>query len=165
MRRRAVIVCTVILSVVALTATAVMAADNFAGTWKLNVAKSKYSPDPAPKSGTTRIETTADGFKIVADGVNSEGKKTHVEYTAKFDGKDYPEKVLLDGQLDPSGADMVSVRKLDDYTYESTTKLKGKTLVVTKNVFSKDVKTRTQTVTGMNAQGKPVNNTVVYERQ
>jgi len=127
------------------------------GTWKLNVAKSKYSPDPAPKSGTTTIEATADGFKIVADGVNWEGKKTHVEYTAKFDGKDYAEKVLLDGKLDPSGADMVSVRKLDDYTYENTTKLKGKTLVVTKNMFSKDAKTRTQTATGLNAQGKPVN--------
>jgi len=164
MRRRAFVVCTVMLFVVALTAT-VMAADNFAGTWKLNVAKSKYSPDPAPKSGTTTIEATPDGFTVVADGVNWEGKKTHVEYTAKFDGKDYPEKVLLDGKLDPSGADMVSVRKLDDYTYESTTKLKGKTLVVTRNMFSKDMKTRTQTATGMNAQGKPVNNTVVFESQ
>jgi hypothetical protein len=165
MRRRAFVVCAVMLSVVALTATAVMAADNFSGTWKLNVAKSKYSPDPAPKSGTTKIEATADGFKIVAEGVNWEGKKTHVEYTPKFDGKDYPEKVLLDGKPDPSGADMVSVKQIDDYAYESTTKLKGKTLVVTKNMFSKDGKTRTQTATGMNAQGKPVNNTVVYERQ
>jgi hypothetical protein len=32
-------------------------------------------------------------------------------------------------------------------------------------VISKDGKTRTQTATGVNAQGKPVNNTVVYDRQ
>ena len=32
------------------------AADPIVGTWKLNVAKSKYSPGPAPKGGTTRIE-------------------------------------------------------------------------------------------------------------
>jgi hypothetical protein len=60
---------------------------------------------------------------------------------------------------------MISVRKIDDFTFETTTRLKGKTLVVTKNVISKDGKTRTQTTTGMNAQGKPVNNTVVYDRQ
>ena len=69
MRERVFVVCVVMLSVVALTATAVMAADNFSGTWKLNVAKSKYSPDPAPKSGTTKLEATADGLKIVADGM------------------------------------------------------------------------------------------------
>jgi hypothetical protein len=165
MRRRAFVLCTVVLSVVALTATAVMAADNFSGTWKLNVAKSKYSPDPAPKGSTTRLEATADGLKIVADGMNWEGKKTHTEYTAKFDGKDYPDKVLLDGTTDPNGADMVSARRIDDFTFETTTKLKGKTLAVTKNVISQDGKTRTQTVTGMNAQGKPVSNTIVYERQ
>jgi hypothetical protein len=160
-----ILVVGVVLSVAALTATVVMAADNFSGTWKLNVAKSKYSPDPAPKSGTTKIEGTADGFKLIADGMNFEGKKTHTEYTIKSDGKDYPDKVLLDGKTDPSGADMIAVKKVDDFAFETTTKLKGKTLVVTKNVFSKDGKTRTQTSTGTNAQGKPVSNLVVYERQ
>jgi len=153
------------MAVVLASVMAVLAADNFSGTWKLNVAKSKYSPGPAPQSGITKIEATADGLKIVADGVNAEGKKTHTEYSAKFDGKDYPDKVLLDGAIDPTGADMVSIKKIDDFTYEATTKLKGKVLTVTKNVISKDGKTRNQTVTGTNAQGKAVNNTVVYEKQ
>ena len=30
--------------------------DPQAAVWKLNIAKSKYSPGPAPKSGNTRIE-------------------------------------------------------------------------------------------------------------
>jgi hypothetical protein len=114
MRRRIFVVGVVMLSVVALTATAVMAADNFSGTWKLNVAKSKYSPDPAPKSGTTKLEATADGLKIVADGMNWEGKKTHTEYTPSFDGKDYPDKVLLDGKPDPNGADMIATALQDN---------------------------------------------------
>jgi len=29
------------------------------GTWKLNVAKSKYSPGPAPKSATVTFSTAA----------------------------------------------------------------------------------------------------------
>jgi hypothetical protein len=40
------------------------AADNQAGTWKLNVAKSKYSPGPAPKEGTLTIESQADGPEV-----------------------------------------------------------------------------------------------------
>jgi hypothetical protein len=164
MTRTRVLICIAML-VVLVSATAVLAADNFSGTWKLNVAKSKYSPGPAPQSGMTKIEATADGLKIVADGVNAEGKKTHTEYAAKFDGKDYPDKVLVDGKPDPTGADTISIKKIDDFTFEATTKLKGKVLLVTRNVISKDGKTRTQTATGTNAQGKPVNNTVVYEKQ
>jgi hypothetical protein len=164
MTRTRVVICIAML-VVLVSATAVLAADNFSGTWKLNVAKSKYSPGPAPQSGMTKIEATADGLKIVADGVNAEGKKTHTEYSAKFDGKDYPDKVLVDGKPDPTGADTISIKKIDDFTFEATTKLKGKVLLVTRNVISKDGKTRTQTATGTNAQGKPVNNTVVYEKQ
>ncbi len=164
MRNTRVAVCVGMLIVLA-SATAVLAADNFSGTWKLNVAKSKYSPGPAPQSGTTKIEATADGLKISADGMNAEGKKTHTEYSAKFDGKDYPDKVLLDGKADPDGADMISIKKIDDFTFEATTKRQGKVLTVTKNVISSDGKTRTQTSTGVNAQGKPVSKTVVYERQ
>ena len=34
-------------------------ADSQVGTWKLNLAKSKYSPGPAPKSATTNITPQA----------------------------------------------------------------------------------------------------------
>lgn len=37
------------------------AADNFLGTWTLNVAKSKYDPGPPPKSQTTILDTVAGG--------------------------------------------------------------------------------------------------------
>src|SRR6478672_10142096 len=66
-------------------------ADTWVGTWKLNIAKSKYSPGPPPKSGTVRISTSSGGgISIVGDGVDADGKSTHTENTGKFDGKDYP---------------------------------------------------------------------------
>ena len=46
------------MMVMAFVATAV-AADSNIGTWKLNVAKSKFSPGPAPKSQTLKIEAGA----------------------------------------------------------------------------------------------------------
>lgn len=154
----------VVLSVVALLSMVVVGADMFSGTWKLNVAKSKYNPGPAPASGTTILSSVDGGLKFVVDGV-TDGKKTHSEYTFKFDGKDYPQKPMLDGKPDPNGADMISARKVDDYTYETTAKLKGQVLTVTKVVVSRDGKTRTNTATGKNVQGQTVSNTVVYEKQ
>ena len=52
------------------------AADPSLGTWKLNTAKSKYSPGPAPKSSTVVISQDRDWIVRKADGVNSEGKTT-----------------------------------------------------------------------------------------
>ena len=164
-RTRSVVFSFVVVGVVALLSSVVGGADMFSGTWKLNVAKSKYSPGPAPVSGTTILSSVDGGLKFVVDGVTAAGKKTHSEYTFKFDGNDYPQKPMLDGMPDPDGADMISARRVDDYTYETTARLKGNVLAVTKVVVSKDGKTRTNTVTGKNAQGQTVSNTVVYEKQ
>src|SRR6202043_2309765 len=151
-----------LLAVLVFFSVTAMGADMLAGTWKLNVAKSKYSPGPAPQSNTVKFESVDGGIKLVADGLDSQGKKTHNEYTAKFDGKDYPTKPMLDGKPNPNAADAVSYKKIDDYTYEVTNKLKGKALTVARHVISKDGKTRTVTTTGTNAQGQKQNDTTVF---
>ena len=136
-----------------------------AGTWVQNIAKSKYSPaDLANKSSTSRFDITATGVKLVNDSVDSQGRKTHIEYTANFDGKDYPVKATINGQPSPN-QDAVAWKKIDDYTYENVAKLKGQSLTTTRVTLSKDGKTRINTVTGKNAQGQVVNNVVVYDRQ
>ena len=164
MSKRYLVFFVVLLAALGISATVVLGADMFSGTWKMNVAKSKFTT-PAPKSGTSKIEAVDGGLKIVADGENAEGKKTHTEYTLKFDGKDYPDKVMLDGKIDPNGADMISGKKIDDNTWETVTKLKGKVLVTARSVISKDGKTRTLTQTGKDGQGRTVNNTAIYEKQ
>jgi hypothetical protein len=72
---------------------------------------------------------------------------------------------MVDGKPNPNGADTISIKKIDDNTYEATTKKKGQVLTVTKNVISKDGKTRTATAAGKNAEGQTVNNVVVWEKQ
>jgi hypothetical protein len=139
--------------------------DPLIGTWKMNVAKSKYSPGPAPKSGTTKISAVPGGIRLVTNGVNADGKATVGQYTAKFDGKDYPIKSTVAGKPNPNAADAESVKKIDDHTYEVTAKRKGEVLNVTRWVISADGKTRTNTVTGKNAEGQTVDNTIVFEKQ
>jgi hypothetical protein len=147
-----------VISVLVFTAV-VIAADNNVGTWQLNLAKSNYSPGPAPKSQTLKIEAWGDdGVKYAADGVGADGKPTHTEFQAKYDGKDYPFK----GNPD---ADRLSYKRIDANTLEATTTLKGKNTTMVKVVVSADGKTRTVTQTGTNAQGQALNITSVYERQ
>ena len=138
--------------------TAGYVADHFAGTWKQNMAKSKYSPGPAPKSVMVKSDVVEGGLHVVIDTVDAEGKAIHAEWTGKFDGKDYPVK------NDPA-RDAVSLKKIDDYTIEVTNKKAGKVTTVNREEFARDGKTRTITVVGTNAQGQKINNVTYWERQ
>ena len=54
--------------------TTAFAADAVDGTWKLNVAKSKFS-GTAPKSGTRVYTESADGTTLDQKMVGADGKK------------------------------------------------------------------------------------------
>ena len=129
------------------------------GTWKLNVAKSKYSPGPANKSGTTQIEAAGTGVKYVVDQVNVDGTARHWEFTANYDGKD---NRITGNNPD---ADMVALSRVNPTTVQLTNKKAGKVTTTQTSVVSSDGKTRTITTKGTNAQGQAVNNVVLYERQ
>ena len=133
-------------------------ADEHSGTWKMNPAKSNYSPGPAPKSITVKIVSDADNMKLTSDGIDAAGKPTHVEYTAKFDGKDYPITGI-------PNADTIALERLDASTIRSTTKKGDQVVMTVTSAISKDGKTRTATFKGKNAEGLDVNNVVVYDKQ
>ena len=107
---------------------------------------------------------SGDAIKTTTDGVDAQGRTTHTEYSAKFDGKDYPWKGMIAGKANPD-QDTVSWKKIDDSNYEVVNKLKGQVLTTQRTVLSRDGKTRTNTLTGKNAQSQTINNTQVYERQ
>src|SRR5215471_8894102 len=95
---------------------ALWAADRQAGTWKLNLEKSKYTADhPAPKNVTLKIQEQEGGLKVNVEGEDAQGNPIHVEYSAKYDGKDYPE-------IGSPMADTVALRRVDADTIESTSK-------------------------------------------
>jgi len=130
----------------------------FAGTWKLNLAKSTYSPGPTPKSQLATLAAVSGGMSVVSDRVEADGQKVHFEWTAMFDSKDYPVKG------DPS-RDTVSVKKIDDYNIEITNKKSGKVTTTIKAVYEKDGKHRVETVTGMSAQGQVIKNVTSWDKQ
>ena len=134
------------------------ASDPRMGTWKLNVAKSKYSPGPAPQALTVKVEPSGQGEKATAEFVNADGTRTTTQYTANFDGKDNP---LTGSQI----ADTVSLKRIDARTTDRTDKKGGKVAQTLKRVVSKDGKTMTVTTKGTNAQGQAVNNVAVFAKE
>lgn len=134
------------------------AADNLAGTWRLNVSKSKYSAGAPPKSQVTKIEAVDGGIREIVDRVNADGKKVHWEWTVKYDGKDYP----VNGDPD---RDAASIRRIDDYTVEVVNKKNGKVTTTMRIVVARDGKTRTNAVTGVNAAGQKVDNVLFFEKE
>ena len=146
------------LLVVSSIPLAAQTADNFMGTWKLNTAKSKFTPAPGPKSMTVVFAKAAGGFTVTATGVGGDGKPINTSYTASYDGKDSP----VTGSAD---FDAVTVKMLDANTRHTVRKKGGKEVQVLHSVMAKDGKSFTSTTTGVNAKGEKVNSTAVYDKQ
>ena len=136
----------------------VAAADQQSGTWKMDAAKSTYSPGPAAKSITLKIESDGDSIKYSSDGIDAAGNPTHVEYTAKYDGKDYPVTGI-------PIADTVALERPDASTIRSTLKKGDQVVMTVTSVISNGGTTRTSTFKGKNAEGQDINNVVVYNKQ
>jgi hypothetical protein len=133
------------------------ASDANMGTWKLNEAKSKIAAG-AVKNTTVVYEAAGDTVKVTVDGVDSDGKPTHNEWTGNFDGKDYP----VTG--DPT-SDTRAYKKVNDRTLELTVKKDGKVTASGKITVSADGKSRTVSTSGTDSKGKKVKNTSVYDKQ
>jgi hypothetical protein len=145
------------LAVLFASATVCLAQNPHMGTWKLNEAKSKFSPG-ASKNTTVVYEADGDNVKVIVDGVDGAGNPTHNEWTGKFDGKYYP----VTG--DPT-SDTRSYKKINNRTLALTGKKGGKISLNGRIAVSANGKTRTVTTSGRDAKGKRFSNRAVYDKQ
>jgi hypothetical protein len=134
-------------------------ADSQVGVWKLNVAKSKYSPGPVPTSATTTIEAAGKGTKVSVDQTLPDGSKRQYTFTTDYDGKEAP---VVGSNPD---ADTISRTRIDASTVQTVGKKAGKVTTTQTSKVSSDGKTRTVTTKGVNGKGQTVNNVAIYERQ
>ena len=131
--------------------------DPHVGMWKLNPEKSKFTPGPAPRSGTFTYEADGQNLTLLTQGVDAEGKPIKSKQTVILDGKEHPT---------PNPAYDTSVTKrIDASSYEISWKKAGKVLQTTTNAVSKDGKTLTLTSKGTNAKGETINNVAVFDKQ
>jgi len=130
----------------------------FAGSWKADIAKSKYEPGAAPKSEILRFEAVGDRFKVSLDGVNRQGPY-HSEAIGAFDGVDVPVVATPARQA----AFTYAFRRVDARTWEIVIKVNGERQLTVRNVVSDDGKTMRGVSTLANRD--QINQVVIYEKQ
>jgi hypothetical protein len=145
------------LAVLVVAVAAVVAAEDMnMGTWKLNEAKSKISGKA--KNTTVVYEAAGDSVKVTVDGVDSDGKAAHNEWTGKYDGKEYP---VTGG----AASETRSLKKIDTHTLELVDKTDGKVNLTGKITVSADGKSRTVVITRADSSGKKSTSTYVYDKE
>ncbi len=137
MRTRIRNVCLLVLAI----ASGLAAAENpFAGTWKLNPAKSKFT------GATMKFERTSSGtIRFSGSGMS---------HTFNVDGKEYPGPV----------GDLIAWKQVDDHTWETTYKLNGNLVSTDTSKLSPEGKTMTIVSTGTKPNGESFQDTTVYVR-
>jgi hypothetical protein len=120
------------------------------GSWALSVARSTYVSGEAPyKRATYRIERAADGFRVIYDMVHPRGGTTHLEWTGRMDGRDYP----LQGV---DQAMTYAYTSAGPDAWEIVVKIDGRVVARSRVTLSADRRTMTTTTGG---------NATVYEKQ
>jgi len=120
------------------------------GTWKINFEKSGIRNPPPQVFQIRQYKLRDDGFLVgLLISGNAQGRVSFLQFTAKSDGKDYPEytdDLLAD--FIASGKQPIRTyaeRIIDDYVTEWVDKVNGKVTAQGKKTISKDGKTMTIT--------------------
>ena len=150
-----------LLTVVAIALAVALGGTAFAqavGTWKFNLAKSKYQQGQAPKSITLLYEAAGAGIKVTVDGVAADGSALRYSYTANYNGKEIP----VVGNPD---ADTSARTRVNATTTKLVNKKGGKILSTETFVVSADGKTLTITTAGKDAKGQNADSVAIYDKQ
>ena len=132
-------------------------ADAVNGTWKLNVAKSKYDPGPGPQSQTLVISGSDAARKIVIDLTPATGTAVHWEVSGGSG-------VELPVVGTNANADHYVFKRVNATTLEAQYMKGGKPTIKQTAAVSADGKMLTVTGTGTDAQGRTVNNVAVFDK-
>ena len=146
-------------AITAVIAVAAGEVDKSSGTWKLNMEKSKFSPSAPIKSLTQTREASDGGIKVTTTGEQADGTAIQATYAAKYDGTEN----TVTGN---APFDTIAIKQVNATTFTSMQKKSdGKYNATGRMVISKDGKTLTNTVKGINADGNAFTYTMVYDKQ
>jgi len=151
---RCLVFCAVVLLLISPYQSVSSQQEAWLRTWSLN---QENAQSPRYKRVTTRIEAWEDGLKVTYDMVGIRGGVTHMEWTGKFDGKDYPMQ----------GVDYVmtnAYRRLDNQTYEIVIKLDGVTSATARVTVSADGRMLSVATTERDPNGKMKTTTTSYQK-
>ena len=127
------------------------------GTWNLDVAKSKFTPGPSPRSQVRTYEPYDNGYKATIRTTYADRKPAFIEYVANYDSLEYP----VAGSPD---YDTIRLKKIDASTSEAVLGHAGHVFATTRRVISDDGQTMTITFHADELQGTRIHNVMVFTR-
>lgn len=137
------------------------AADGFDGTWKLNVAKSKFAKGHEIKEETIVVAEQGDNRAVTTKGTTGDGKPISFKYTSPIAGG----SLTYTEGAPAAGAGATVVLRIGANTADSTTTLNGKVVGTSHTLLSADGKTLTRTDTFVGADGKSSQSVLIENRQ
>lgn len=155
--KRVFAICGVVVLGLAAAGRARGQSDPAVGTWRLNVAKSKYNAGPAPRSEVRSYVMQGDSVKCTVHNVAADGSRVEWGYTARLDGEDSP----ITGK---GPADTIAAKRTSATTVEAILKKGGKVVEKANRVVSADGKTMTARAYKAGGDATPIF-VSVYDRQ
>jgi len=140
------------------TAHATSSRDPVLGTWRLNVAKSQFTPGPGWQSQIRKYRAIPQGVAVTWTGVDAKGEKMRVRYTYAYDGRDYP-------MLGSASYDTLNAVRIDERTVRSEEKRDGITVGIAVRTVSPDGKVLTISDEGTNRKGQRFSQLLAFDRQ
>ena len=136
-----------------------IAANDFGGTWKLNVEKSKLPPKASFVSQIMSVESLGPKkMRIAWEYILKTGQKQRSEVVFTCDGQEHPAPEI--------GPDFTATcEKINDTSDRIVTKKAGKTILETMNTLSDSGKVITVSQESFLRSGGQVDQTLLYERQ
>jgi hypothetical protein len=127
------------------------------GTWRLVPRASRFSSKIQPQDITRKYEPSGDGYTLRFEQISSAGIPDTWEYTANYDGKDYPVKGTDD-------VDTIALTQVDERTTLGVFKKDGQESALYKRTIASNGDELTITTAGINSQGEAYYDVTVYER-
>jgi hypothetical protein len=139
------------------------AAEPFAGTWTLSIAKSKFGEsDKPPRQLVMVIQEQGDQDVVTVNGVAADGSPISTKYTVLKTGG---EEKFSEGGPSAGTSVVLAKRRVDSRTADFRRSQNGRVIQTVHTVLSADGKTMTQTVKGTDSQAKSYESVEVADRQ
>jgi hypothetical protein len=135
-----------------------MSADDvFTGTWILNRQKSTFDPNHRARTATMLWERTASGYRMRAEGQIEDGQTVVDHATFVLDGREHP--------VPAAAGFTASSVQVDANTLRSVGRKDGEVVGEATYAVSPDGTALTATVRGIDAQHRPFQTVIVWDRQ
>ena len=126
------------------------------GTWRVDLAASRYHPGPPVQSETRTYVRQGEGIHGRIDRIHADGRREVIEYRADVD-----HQVAVSGTR---AYDAIRLKRIDQYTTEGVLSHAGRVFGYSRRTLSADG--RTMTIAFRREEpGDMVDNLVVYRKQ